>query len=269
MTTVVLTRPHGKNTELADALRTQGVQTLTLPALTLAPTMTTLADVYQPAGFDLLIFVSAQAARFYLHALNETGLTLPIGQKIATVGAASAQPFYEDGLAAKLSLELIHPLASHPYQDSEALWQQLQFRLDEFERVLLIRGQQGREWLSEQLLKENKVLNRCCIYERLPAMWQGCVIDQLRSALKTPASVIFLLTSSESTQAIYTNIKRLNLTSLWQQAHFVAIHPRIAQTLQQITSLTSAQATSHLTLCAPSQPAMLEALLSAAMPNHA
>lgn len=269
MATVVLTRPQGKNVELADALQAQGVQTLELPALTLSPTMTTLLAIYQPASFDLLVFVSAQAARFYLSALKETGLTLAVGQKIATVGAASAQPFYEDSLNVKLKLDLIHPPASDPYQDSEALWQLLQPRLNEFNQILLVRGQQGREWLSEQLLKANKVLSRCCIYERSPTIWQNEAIEKLRFALKKTESVIFLLTSSESTQAIYTNIKRLALTSVWQQAHFVAIHPRIAQTLQQITSLTSAQVTSQITLCAPSQPAMVEALLSAAMPNHA
>lgn len=269
MATVVLTRPQGKNAELADALKIQGVQTLILPALTLSPTMSTLSAVYQPARFDLLIFVSAQAARFYLNALKETGLTLASGQKIATVGAASAQPFYEYSLDVNIELELIHPPASHPYQDSEALWQRLQPRLNEFDQVLLVRGQHGREWLSEQLIKANKVLNRCCIYERLPTIWEDKAIKPLLSAFKSPASVIFLLTSSESTQAIYTNIKRLNLTTVWQQARFVAIHPRIAQTLQQTTSFTNAQVDSPIMMCAPNQSAMLEALLSAAMPNHA
>lgn len=269
MATVVLTRPQGKNAALADALHAQGIQTVILPALSLSSTMTTLPVTDQPKNFDLLIFVSAQAALFYLNALKEIGLTLPIGQKIATVGAASAQPFYEEHLDVTLDLELIHPPASDPYQDSEALWRLLQPRLNEFNQILLVRGQQGREWLSEQLLEANKELTRCCIYERLPAMWLGKEVEQLRVALKTPASVIFLLTSSESTQAIYTNIKRLALISKWKQVKFIAIHPRIAQTLLDLTSLSNTQGSLQITLCAPSQAAMLEAILSAAMPNHA
>lgn len=267
MATVVLTRPQGKNQALASALHAQGLDTLILPALALTPTLTTLPLSYQPANFDLLIFVSAQAAQSYLDALAAADLVFLPNQKIATVGAASAQPFHKAGLAQQL--HLIHPPADHPYQDSEALWELLQPQLDEFERVLLVRGQQGREWLSQKLVERQKKITRCCIYERLPAVWSEDAIRQLRQALLQPQTVTMLLSSSESTRAIYTNIKRLNLISAWQQINFVAIHPRIVECLEEITFLSTPQLASQIRLCAPSQPAMLEALLSVAMPTNA
>lgn len=267
MATVVLTRPQGKNEDLATALEEQGVNTLVLPALSLSSTITALPTHYLPVNFDLLVFVSAQAARYYLAALAAVGQTFTAKQRIATVGAASAQPFYETGLADRV--QLIHPPADHPYQDSEALWELLQPQLAEFDQILLVRGQQGREWLSNKLIAADKKLTRCCIYERLPAIWSANDITYLRQALAQPKNVTMLLSSSESTQAIYTTINNLGLLQAWLQINFVAIHPRIAECLQDVTAFSSTQIAAQVTLCAPSQPAMLEALLSVALPTNA
>lgn len=265
MKTVVLTRPQGKNQALATALTAQGIRALELPALTIRPVLTVLAQDHLPGPYDLLLFVSAQAATFYLDLLASAGVSFTKGQCIATVGAASAQPFYEAGLDAVV--ELIHPPAQHPYQDSEALWQLLQPRLHQFHRVLLVRGQQGREWLSEQLESAGKQLTRCAIYERVPATWSGPASEQLAQALQQPQDVVSLLSSSESTQAIYTNVVRLGLESSWLQSRFVAIHPRIVQCLQDLTHWSPEQVARQVRLCAPSQPAMLDVLLSVAMPK--
>lgn len=267
MTTVVLTRPQGKNEVLATALEEQGISVLLLPALRLSSTLKVLPSHYLPVNFDLLVFVSAQAAQYYLDALAAVGQAFTANQRIATVGAASAQPFYAAGLADQV--QLIHPPAEHPFQDSEALWELLQPQLAEFDRVLLVRGQQGREWLSNRLLAADKNLTRCCIYERVPAEWSHEDITRLRQLLTQPKTVTMLLSSSESVQAIYTTIHRLGLMQAWSKINFVAIHPRIAEHLQDLTALSSTQIAAQVALCAPSQPAMLEALLSVAIPTNA
>ena len=267
MSTVVLTRPQGKNEALAALLKERGISSLLLPALCVRPTMSRLPAQYWPLQFDLLVFVSAQAAQYYLDALAAAGQRFAPHQRIATVGAASALPFYEAGLAEQV--QLIHPPATHPYQDSEALWELLEPQLAEVNRVLLVRGQQGREWLSDKLLAAHKTLSRCCIYERLPAEWSSQEIGCLQQALAQPKMVTMLLTSSESTQAIYTAIHRLGLMQAWLEIHFVAIHPRIGAFLQELTALSNTQMAAQVTLCTPSQPAMLEALLSVAMPTNA
>ncbi|AQS50771.1 hypothetical protein PAEH1_02905 [Paenalcaligenes hominis] len=265
MATVVLTRPAGKNEALAQALIPYGIKPLVLPALALTSTIDQLPPKLTPQHFQLLIFVSAQAVRFYLKALANTGQTFSPHQAIATVGAASAVPFYEAGLATQL--DLIHPPADHPYQDSEALWALLQPRLDHFEQVLLVRGQQGREWLSQQLEQAQKKLTRCSIYQRSPLVWSADSAIQLQRDLVKPQAVTFLLTSSESTQAIYDNLVRLQLDSAWKHARFVAIHPRIAEKIQQLCGFTPEQMQEQVQLCAPSQTAMQEALLRAALPK--
>lgn len=265
MATVVLTRPQGKNKELAQYLQQRGLSVLELPALEISATLPTLGPEHNPENYDLLLFVSAQAVRFYLEALHRSAFSFAPYQAIATVGAASAAPFYQHGL--DRSLRLIHPPASHPYQDSEALWALLAPQLDQFEHVLLVRGQQGREWLSQQLFEHHKVLTRCSIYERVPALWNTESAIQLQRDLVKPQTVTFLLTSSESTQAIYENIVRLGLKSAWKQARFVAIHPRIAEKLQQLSGFSAQQMQHQVQLCAPSQTAMQEALLSAMLPK--
>lgn len=262
MSTVVLTRPQGKNEELAQALALHGHTVLKLPALEIQALTTVLPKQYDPVNFDLLIFVSAQAAMMYMAALKAASLSFPTGTNIATVGAASAAPFYAAALSE--SLTLIHPPASHPLQDSEALWELLYPQLQRYKRVLIVRGQQGREWLSEQLAAHEKTVTRCSIYERVAAQWPTQDAIQLQNHLVKPQSVVFLLTSSESTQAIYDNMQRLQLLSAWKQARFVAIHPRIAHCVQALSSLSPDQATAQIRICAPSQPAMLEALLQSA-----
>lgn len=261
MAKVVLTRPEGKNQALAEALTAQGIHSLELPALSVLPTLTTLPLSYQPQYFDLLVFVSAQAASFYLAALTASGLSLPAGLRIATVGAASAQPFYDVGLAQQV--QLIHPAADHPYQDSEALWALLTPELPSFSKVLVVRGQQGREWLSQQFTDAGKLLTRCSIYERQPAIWGVHAARQLTHTFDDSVAPIILLSSSESTQAIYNNVVRLGLSQKWSLCHFVAIHPRIVDYLRGLSassSLTAAQ----IRLCSPSQESMTDALVSVA-----
>lgn len=265
MATVVLTRPQGKNDALARVLTQHEIRCLSLPALSIMPVLTHLEALFSPENHDVLVFVSAQAAQLYLKAMARSQLQFLPNQVIATVGAASAAPFYQRGLENRLWL--IHPPATHPYQDSEALWALLEPLLDRFERFLLVRGQHGREWLSQQLLDHNKVLTQCSIYKRIPAYWLGAQTIQLQSDLVQPQAVTFLLTSSESTQAIYENIVRLGLDSMWKQAQFVAIHPRIAEKIQQLCEFTPQQMQDQVHLCAPSQMAMQEALLLAALPK--
>lgn len=261
MPTVVLTRPAGKNQALTQALVAQDIPILELPALCVLPTMRTLPAQYWPEHYDLLIFVSAQAATFYLAALQSSGQQLPAGLAIATVGAASAQPFYDAGLGQHL--RLIHPAAEHPYQDSEALWDLLKPLLVDFSKVLLVRGQQGREWLSQHLLTAAKQLTRCSIYERQAAVWGPEAVIQLTQAFDGDAAPIILLSSSESTQAIYNNVVRLGFIDKWSLCQFVAIHPRIVDYLRGLSassSLTAAQ----IRLCSPSQESMIDALVSVA-----
>lgn len=265
MTTVVLTRPAGKNEALAQALIPHGIKPLVLPALAVTSTMDQLPFGLTPQHYELIVFVSAQAVRYYLRALANSGQTFKSHRLIATVGAASAAPFYEMGLATQL--KLIHPPANHPYQDSEALWALLQPRLAEFERVLLVRGQHGREWLSQRLAQAQKKLTRCSIYQRTPVVWSDDSAIQLQRDLVKPQAVTFLLTSSESTQAIYDNMVRLQLDVAWRHARFVAIHPRIAEKIQQLCGFTPKQLQEQVQLCAPSQMAMQEALLRAALPK--
>lgn len=265
MVTVVLTRPQGKNQVLAQALSQRGVRCLQLPALQITPTLASLPDSFHPQNYDLLVFVSAQAVQYYLRALTSAGFDFAQNQAIATVGAASAAPFYKQGLNHRL--RLIHPAATHPYQDSEALWDLLLPSLDQFERVLLVRGQQGREWLSQQFIQHHKELSRCIIYQRRPVQWSTESAIQLQRDLVKPQTVTFLLTSSESTQAIYDNMVRLGLETAWKQACFVAIHPRIADKLQRLCGLSEQQMQDQVHICAPSQMAMQEALLAAALPK--
>src|SRR5690606_11488918 len=147
---VVLTRPQGKNEALAERLIAAGLEPLVLPALRIQPLRQDPADIPIPADYDLIVFVSGHALRLYLAALSGCGAggDWPARTLAATVGAASARLL--EALPHIPRENIVHP-GPDDSQDSEGLWRLLEPRLPSIERVLIVRGAAGREWLSLKL----------------------------------------------------------------------------------------------------------------------
>src|SRR5690606_13594117 len=161
---VVLTRPQGKNAQLASRLAADGWQALALPALTLHPLITDAAQLPAPDDYDLVVIVSSNAVKFYLDlfAQRGNGDSWPARTLAATVGHASARPLYDSGLIPHA--QILHPDAEAQGQDSEALWVLLQPRLHQLGRVLIVRGESGREWLGAQCEEAGSRVQRLGLY---------------------------------------------------------------------------------------------------------
>ncbi|MCQ9616196.1 uroporphyrinogen-III synthase [Paenalcaligenes niemegkensis] len=262
--TAVLTRPQGRNEALEQALLQRGIPSLILPALQLEAIDFFDEFHHHPANYDLIVFVSSTAVSCYLEALRLRSITWPEGLCAASVGAASASALYRyPGLSPGL---IIHPDESDPDQDSEALWKQLELRKMKFRRVLIVRGQQGREWLSSRFADENASVERVTVYQRVPAFWTDQQSIALQHALSGD-SCVFLLTSSESVCAMMQNIVRLGMEKSWAKLRFVAIHERIAERLQsELLALGLPQAT-MLFRSSPGIDSMCNAIVDAARAN--
>lgn len=65
----VLTRPSGRNEALAARLRAHGWEACVLPALEILP-LDCLEGLPMPEDYDMVVFVSGNAARLYLDQLT-------------------------------------------------------------------------------------------------------------------------------------------------------------------------------------------------------
>jgi uroporphyrinogen-III synthase len=239
--TVVLCRPAGQNEALADRLRAVGREVLCMPALALTP----LDDVASPAlaGIDLVVFVSGNAARFFLdrRLRDEPGAAWPANVAAATVGPGSAAALRAHPSFGERA-ELVTPPACSAQFDSEALWETLKARPQPLRTVLIVRGTQGRDWLAGRLRDAGVTVHIHTAYRRAPAPWTPAALAALQAMAARGESAIWLLTSVEGVDAVATQIVANGLAAWWLQSRFLVTHPRIAAHVTQVWRAISAQA---------------------------
>jgi len=231
---VVLTRPAGRNESLASRLQVQGCETLALPALRITPLPSTDEALPLPGDYDLVIFVSGTAVHIYTEQLRQIAALpqWPCGVPVACVGPATASvmcgDFWPD------TLRVLHPDAQAPRHDSEALWQVLSQSGLSLRRVLLVRGQTGREWLAQRLAQHGVAVDRYAVYTRQPADWPDSALRVLKRWRDTSLTPVWLITSAEGLEAVAQNLSHAGLKSWWRTHRFVLTHPRLADRLSAL-----------------------------------
>lgn len=266
---VVLTRPQGRNESLAACLHDHGLPVLELPALAICPLPIDAAQFPLPQDYDLVVFVSANAASLYLQQFaRHAGALWPASTLAATVGQASAKPLRDAGILSEGCL--LHPPPQAP-QDSETLWSMLQATRKSFKRVLVVRGESGREWLGGQFELAGAYVRRFAIYGRRRAVWPVSQQAALLAGLEGGQPMIALFTSSESIQAFNENLAALGVGAgpdgqrFWRNARFVVIHERIASRLQSLIGTAPGEASRQMVkVCLPEDKAIFQAVISLA-----
>ncbi|MBP0591600.1 fused uroporphyrinogen-III synthase HemD/membrane protein HemX [Paraburkholderia sp. LEh10] len=240
---VVLTRPAGQSDGLAGALRDAGVGIVEFPLIEIAP-----ADDEGPlraalASLDkyaLVVFVSPNAVDY---AFASHDAIWPHALPVGVVGPGSVAALAKHGVEAP-AYNVISPHAVADDNDgarfdSEALYAALEASFGEnaFERkrVLIVRGDGGREWLADRLREAGAEVETVAAYRRLvpePSIGAWSRIHTLLSGeSKTPHA--WLVTSSEGVRNL-GELAQEHLTASEQaqlkRAMLVAPHPRIAET---------------------------------------
>lgn len=254
--TVVLTRPAHRNAALATRLERCGATVLCLPALQLVSLDDGVQHVPEPDAYDLIVFVSSHAAQSYLDRFRSlrSDLKWPKDVTVATVGQASAQPLLQADFIPEH--QVMYPALGAHGQDSEGLWHILEPVLPRVKKVLIVRGQAGREWLGARFEQMGAVVTRLSLYRREPVIWSATDGQALTQALTAQHPAVFLLTSSESVDAVHANMQRLGLMSHWARSLFVVIHERIAAHLQSILQAADLHTRYPVKICAPSDSAI-------------
>ncbi|CAB3769548.1 fused uroporphyrinogen-III synthase HemD/membrane protein HemX [Paraburkholderia humisilvae] len=273
--TVVLTRPAGQSGQLAAQLAQEGVATVDFPLIDIAPAADEgplNAALAALEHYALVVFVSPNAidaafARFnaiWPHAL-------PIG----VVGPGSVATLARHGVAAP-AYRVISP-STHVDDDkngndgarfdSEGLYAALEAALGanafDGKRVLIVRGDGGREWLADRLREAGAEVEAVAAYRRIVPEPSVRVWERIHALLAGEPHV-WLVTSSEGVRNLH-ELARDHLTAVEQaqlrRAPFVAPHPRIAETARALGF-------DSITVSGAGDQRIVRALLSAVTPSE-
>lgn len=223
---VVNTRPLHKSLALQNLLT--DFEVLNLPALSLQPLDFVLPHHWQEN--NIIFFVSQYAVDCFFAHLKIQQIKWPSSVYAATVGQVSADALIAQGVAPNKVI-----VAPQGDSDSESFLDWLEDNYQLPERVLIVRAQHGRNWLTEQLQKRSVKTTFLAVYQRGPGSWSKEQKKPLISLLnnKPQARICWLLTSRESVDAIIKEwLKEPLLATLCWQHDFLVFHPRIAEYLQ-------------------------------------
>jgi len=262
---VILTRPQGRNEWLGQQLAALGLPALSMPVLGIEPASVSPASLPRPRDYDLVVFVSGNAVTAYFQQLEQmrTGpVQWPAHGLVGAVGSATASAIAQTQRVP--ADQVLHPDHADE-QDSEALWKLLEPRLAEIRTALLVRGQDGREWLGRRLEQAQIQVTRHAAYHRRSLTWTPQDAQRLRDAMAVRRTVICLLTSAHGVQAFVDNAAFHGLLPYCAEFHYVVIHPRIAGRLQSTLESASGMVVDlAVSVCPPTDHAMLQAVKSLA-----
>jgi len=223
---LLVTRPQPQADEWVGLLRAQGVNALALPLIEIAAedggaataAWTTLST------HRLAVFVSPNGVKSFFSA-RPPSVGWPAATWAGATGPGTSQVLRESGVPAAA---IIEPAPDAEQFDSEALWQQLTARSWCGQRVLVVRGDGGRDWLADRLREQGAEVAFVQAYRRTLPHLDAAQRALLASAVAAPASHWWLFSSSQAVD----HMGQLAPQSDWSSGCAMATHPRIAATLR-------------------------------------
>lgn len=166
--TPLVVRPRPQADELARRLRTAGHTPIIQPLVECVPgtDLPTLSALLSQS--DLVIVVSRHAALFAQAHLSHTGQTWPNIDYLA-IGKASADALAAAGITARWP--------DDPRSEGVLALPELQGVAGK--RVLILRGNGGRDLIAEQLTERGALVTCACIYERRYLAQGGSALPRL------------------------------------------------------------------------------------------
>ena len=119
-------------------------------------------------------------------------------------------------------------------QDSEALWQVLAPSLTSFSRVLIVRAETGRDWLGDQFIAKGCQVDFIAVYNRKPCVWSAEQVQKLNTTLTLKLPLIWLFTSSESVEAVASQLNVLGIQASQAIQGVVVTHPKVLERVSRL-----------------------------------
>ncbi|MDP2005087.1 MAG: uroporphyrinogen-III synthase [Rubrivivax sp.] len=225
---LIVTRPAAQAADWVQALQALGQDAVALPLLDIAP-LGDAAPLHAAwralPGVAFVMFVSANAvAHFFAQA--PAGLAWPSGLRAGCTGPGTSAALRAGGVPAA---QIVEPRADTSF-DSESLWALLSHEDWAGRRVLVLRGEEGRDWLADTLRARGATVDFVAAYRRCAPRPDAAGQALLARALAAPAAHLWLFSSSEG----LAHLRTLAPGADWSRSGALASHPRIAQTAQAL-----------------------------------
>jgi len=221
---ILITRPLHQSAFLAEGIRALGGNPILFPVLEIADItdLNPLKNLINRLDeFDWAIFVSPNAVNKAMSVIIQQR-TLPKRLKIAAVGKGSANTLSNYGIN-----EVLVPTE---HSDSEALLRQEELQNMQGKRVVIFRGNDGRQLLGETLVRRGAVVEYAeCYLRKKPDIDASSLV----TAWSQGEIHAVIITSSEGLHNLFDIIGTLGQQLLKLTPIFTA-HERIAQTAKNL-----------------------------------
>jgi uroporphyrinogen-III synthase len=230
---IVITRPAGEAQRLAALIRDAGGVPLLYPAIEIldVPDPSALDGVIDRLhDFNLAIFISPSAVEKAMTRITARR-TLPSALRCAAIGPGGVRALQHFGvndvIAPELRPEL--PLRQGRY-DSESLLASSYMQDVRGQRIVIFRGNGGRDLLGDTLTERGARVEYAVCYRRGKPTWAADALDQARQHTHIAAVIV---TSSEGLRNFYDLAGPAGQTWL-RQTPIVVPHPRIAAAAREL-----------------------------------
>ncbi|KGF80025.1 uroporphyrinogen III synthase [Massilia sp. JS1662] len=225
---VVITRPRQQAEPLARAVAALGRTPLILPLLDISPLLDDAplrAALARLRDYALVAFVSPNAVDAAFALIEQW----PPEVALAVVGEGSRAALARHGIngAAYRVYSPLDPARS----DSEHLLQALDLAALAGRKVLVVRGETGREALPEALRAAGVAVDTVAAYRRAVPRLTPDLAASLRALLAGPND--WIITSSEALRGLAGLVEQLDggiSVANLQRQHLIVPHARIAET---------------------------------------
>lgn len=226
---VIVTRPAAAGERLFRNLQDRGHRAMWWPAFEIGPApdpTAVRARLARLDHYDLAIFVSPNA----VHAVGPVlGREWPPATTVGAVGRATR---------AAVESELAVPAASvlAPDDDdggSEAFWAAWVASGRRASRVLVLRAEDGREWLGERFVQSGSTVDQLAVYSRRTRLMAPEAARELVGCMTSGETPVTIFSSSEAVTAVDAQIQSIDGGAAYlRNGIALATHSRIAERLR-------------------------------------
>jgi len=217
---IVVTRPREQAAPLVNGIEKLGGVCIQFPLLEITPLpdeQPLRAVLARLPEFQLAIFISPNAVRYGMEAIRSAG-GLPGTLQIATVGLSSAKALHDYGVE--------KVIAPHQQFDSEGLLALPELNAVRDKRVVIFRGDSGRELLGDTLKLRGADVEYVTCYQRSKAQHDV-------TALLAASPDALTVSSSEALHHLWEMLNATGRERLTAIPLFVS-HARIAAAAREL-----------------------------------
>jgi uroporphyrinogen-III synthase len=220
---ILVTRPAHQAGTLAALIHAAGGRPVIFPALEIldpADPQPLLDVIERLESYDLAVFISPNAVTRVMERM--AGRSWPAGLRVAAIGKGGVRELERHGIR-----DVVAPQRSF---DSERLLEMPQLQAVEGQRVLILRGDGGRELLGDTLAARGARVDYVACYRRARPQTDPAPLLQAWAQDGVHATVV---TSSEGLRNLFAILGKPG-ASLLQHTPLLVPHPRIAAVAREL-----------------------------------